>query len=272
MSTAPGPAVTGAWRPLPTGARLSTHRQRGPVAQPKPTHAGCFRLSRWRSKYFRFCEVNTIDYLAHPTYMIWVTASGRRPRHPRHLALRASHPAADAGRSPPAAIPAQLRIGLLLASAHLLSPVFRTQPRITRVRAVPAATSGPRSPSLPTASLAGRPPPLRNHSVHGAPVHAHTWWKGRPALIHPGDRRSVRGRRQGAPHGGRSLRAAGRPLGSRPRPASWNLRVAGLNLGLWPTTSLRFVTSGSFWSSLSTLTACPSSRLTATPIPIPCSG
>jgi serine/threonine-protein kinase HipA len=49
-------------------------------------------------------------------------------------------------------------------------------------------------------------------------------------------------------------------------------RVAGHSLGLWPTISLRFVTSGSFSSSLSTLTACPSSRPTTTPIPIPCSG
>gem|GEM_PF-4722765 len=35
-----------------------------------------FRLSRWRSKCFRLCEVNTIDYLAHPTYIMRVTPGG----------------------------------------------------------------------------------------------------------------------------------------------------------------------------------------------------
>jgi len=45
-------------------------------ASPPGEQADSFRLSRWRSKCFRPCEVNTIDYLAHPTDLIWVTASG----------------------------------------------------------------------------------------------------------------------------------------------------------------------------------------------------
>src|SRR5262249_45634616 len=58
---------------------------------------------------------------------------------PGNLALGASHPAADPGDSPLAAIPAQLRIGPLLASAHLFPPAVvpawpgsaaRWQPRV----------------------------------------------------------------------------------------------------------------------------------------------
>ena len=44
-----------------------------PVARPG---SGLFRLSRWRAKCFRPCEVNAIDYLTHPAHMIRVTARG----------------------------------------------------------------------------------------------------------------------------------------------------------------------------------------------------
>ena len=152
------------------------------------------RNSRWRRKCFRLCEVNTIDYLAHPTYIIWVTASGRRPRHPSHVALGASHPAADTGGSPLAAIPAQLRIGLFLAPAHLPSPPFAFSP----------VSPGSRRPSQQPRGqihqngdgVAGRlSARCETTASPGAPVKAHTWWRGRPAaLIHPRDRRSVRGR------------------------------------------------------------------------------
>ena len=64
-----------------------------------------------------------------------------------------------------------------------------------------------------------------------------------------------------------------RPATCRPgygRPSFF--RLAGLTLSPWLATFPRSVTSGSFWSSSSILMACPSSRLSAMPIPRPCSG
>ena len=91
------------------------------IAVRQPASAGRFRVSRWRAKCFRPCEVNTIDYLTHPVQMIRAIVRGWRPRHPAHLTLKASHLPATGVGPRPAAMPAQVqaRITLLLVSAHL---------------------------------------------------------------------------------------------------------------------------------------------------------
>jgi hypothetical protein len=104
-----------------------------------------------------------MDYGALPAHIVPVTASTRN--------------------STGTAIPAQLVITLLLASAHLSSPP--NFPCIRGLRGNLTSRSDGLLTSLPACGwLAAR------HDLHDAPVYAYTWQRRRPtALIHPRDRR-----------------------------------------------------------------------------------
>jgi len=119
-----------------------------------------------------------MNHLAFPAHVLRVTASGRPPRHPSHLALRASHPAAETRNSTIAAIPAQLMITLLLGSAHLPPP-----PELclhNRIRGLPGNAESrpvsrvPSSPGVWPAPCQTRPPRHPRLSGRGAADHFDT--------------------------------------------------------------------------------------------------
>jgi cytosine/adenosine deaminase-related metal-dependent hydrolase len=113
---------------------------------------------------------------------------------------------------------------------------------------------------------------IRGVFLYGGPGPDGLAFFGVPAPSHPGDAR--RAQAEHFPDGASGRLRMGLALRG---PAFTTLagrtsRVAGLTLNPWPTTSRRFVTSGSFSSSSSIFPAWPSSRPSTTRTLAPCSG
>ena len=136
-------------------------------------------------------------------------ARAKPPGNPSAWPIRARSGIPHASWDGQVPIPAQIRIGLLVASVHLCSlpsALVSVSPRST----APAALGYTSADTVPA--------PRQNDRVHSAPVPAHTWWSARPTV----DRRLDR------PRAPSSSAASGQPpvVGSPDRAAG---------AGAWPT-------------------------------------